>query len=163
MCLSCSPGQCMEGSVFAVKPALTSGDERASLLGVALRKDICHSQWKRYPPLVFSPPAAPLWNFFSLFKQFWSNPLPCLNSLSLCQIALWLNASVLSFCKLSSLFRVGRIIPELLWNQQVNVFESRLFIDDLTKSMYEKADCFMYRMWLFAKDQFQERSINICI
>ena len=34
----------MEGSVFAVKPALTSGDERASLLGVALRKDICHSQ-----------------------------------------------------------------------------------------------------------------------
>lgn len=43
-CLSCSPGQCMEGSVYAVKPALTSGDERASLLGVALRKDICHSQ-----------------------------------------------------------------------------------------------------------------------
>lgn len=29
-------------------------------------------------------------------------------------------------------------------------FQSRLFIVILTKSMYSKADCFVYRMWLFA-------------
>lgn len=100
---------------------------------------------------------------FPLFERFWSPSLPYLNPLSVCQVALWLNISV--------------FVPSANWvictgwegsfqscyGTNKWMFENRLFIATLTKSMYSKALCFMYRRWLFAEAQFQELSINIYI
>lgn len=72
----------------------TSGDEKALLPCVALRKAICHSRWKGYPLVMFLHSCGFYAEFFSLLKQCWFNPLPCLNSLSVCQEAPWLNVSV---------------------------------------------------------------------